>query len=486
MTKIVAITACPTGIAHTYMAQEALLKAGKESGYDVHVETQGATGVEDALSDADIQAADAVIIAADKKVDLSRFVGKHVLETSVTSAIKDAKSLLEKAANAPVYGVEGGAGDGKGGFGSSKDGTGKDGAGNYLNQIQSQKAEKKAQMPAAYRHLMNGVSHMLPLVVAGGIFIALSFAVDIDNKSQIAQAFMNIGGSSAFALFVPILSAYIATSIADRPGLAPGLVGGWIGTQGAMYGDPHASAGYLGGILAGFVAGYVTKWLRDWIKLPRTLEGIKPVLILPVLSVGITGLMMIYVLGKPVAWLMAAMTNGLTSMGATGSIGLGLLLGAMMAFDMGGPVNKVAYFFAVGLLGTHTHEAEIIMAAVMAAGMTPPLGLAIATFINKRKFYQEERDAGKAALVLGLCFITEGAIPFATNDPFRVIPSLIAGSAVTGALTMAFHAASPAPHGGIFVFPLIGNVGLYCLAILIGTLVTAACVIGLKKTVAEA
>jgi PTS system fructose-specific IIC component len=467
MKKLVAVTACPTGIAHTYMAQEALLQAAIALGYEIKVETQGASGVEQALSEQDIAEADAVIVAADKKVDLDRFVGKRLLETSVSSAIKNPQQLIADALQQPVYGASA------------------DGTGDYLERVQQQKAERKAQMPAGYKHLMNGVSHMLPLVVAGGIFIALSFAIDINNKAPLAQAFMNIGGGSAFQLFVPILAAYISMSIADRPGLAPGLIGGWIGTQGAMYGDPHASAGYLGGIIAGFLAGYVTKWLRDWIHLPRTLEGIKPVLILPVLSVGIVGLLMIYVLGRPIAWLMQAMTNGLQHIGATGSIGLGLLLGAMMAFDMGGPVNKVAYFFAVGLLGTHTHEAEVIMAAVMAAGMTPPLGLAIATFVNGRKFHKEERDAGKAALILGLCFITEGAIPFASNDPFRVIPSIMAGSAVTGALTMLFRSTLPAPHGGVFVFPLMGNLGLYCVAILVGAIVTTLCVLALKRPVAE-
>ncbi|WP_067929153.1 PTS fructose transporter subunit IIC [Alicyclobacillus shizuokensis] len=470
MKKLVAVTACPTGIAHTYMAQEALQQAAKAAGYEIKVETQGASGVEQALTEEDIDQADAVIIAADKKVELERFLGKRLLETSVSSAIKNPAQLIADALEQPVYGAKGDT----------------DATGDYLERMQREKAQRKAQMPAGYKHLMNGVSHMLPLVVSGGIFIALSFAIDIDNKAPLAQAFMNIGSGSAFALFVPILAAYISMSIADRPGLAPGLVGGWIGTQGAMYGDPHASAGYLGGIIAGFLAGYVTKWLRDWIRLPRTLEGIKPVLILPVLSVGIVGLLMIYVLGRPIAWLMQAMTNGLAHIGASGSIGLGLLLGAMMAFDMGGPVNKVAYFFAVGLLGTHTHEAEVIMAAVMAAGMTPPLGLAIATFVNRRKFYSEERDAGKAALILGLCFITEGAIPFASNDPFRIIPSIMVGSAVTGALTMTFGATLPAPHGGVFVFPLMGNLGWYCVSILIGALVTALCVLALKKNVVEA
>ncbi len=463
MKKIVAVTACPTGIAHTYMAQEALLQAAKKMGYEVKVETQGASGVEQELSYEDIQSADAVIVAADKAVELDRFEGKRLLQTSVSSAIKAPEQLLEDALRQPVYGAS-----------KSSD---------FLDKVQAGKEAKKAGMPSGYRHLMNGVSHMLPLVVAGGIFIALSFAIDINNKSPLAQAFMHIGSDSAFALYVPILAAFIAQSIADRPGFAAGLVGGWIGTQGTMFGHPHESAGYLGGILAGFLAGYVTKWLKQWIRLPRALEGLKPVLILPVLSVGIVGLLMIYVLGSPIAALMQWMTDGLNSIGASASIGLGLLLGAMMAFDMGGPVNKVAYFFAVGLLGSHTHESEVIMAAVMGAGMVPPLALGFATLINGRKFHKEERDAGKVALVLGACFITEGAIPFATNDPFRVIPSIMIGSAVTGALTMLFGVTLPAPHGGIFVFPLIGHVLQYILSILIGAIVSAVLVLALKRTV---
>ncbi len=462
MKKIIAITACPTGIAHTYMAEEALLQTAKVLGYEIKVETQGAAGSEHVLTESDIAEADAVIIAADKTVELDRFLGKRLLQTSVSSAMKDAKTLIEEALVQPVFGEKSGAGD-------------------YLETIQTMKSERKAQMPAVYRHLMSGVSHMLPIVVAGGIFIALSFAIDINGNAPLSKAFMNIGGNSAFALFVPILAAFIAQSIGDRPAFAAGLIGGWIGTQGVMYGDPKASAGYLGGILAGFLAGYITLWLKKLIKLPRTLEGLKPVLILPVLSVGIVGLLMIYVLGNPIAALMQWMTVGLEGIGASASIGLGLLLGAMMAFDMGGPVNKVAYFFAVGLLATHTVESEVIMAAVMGSGMVPPLGLALATFINKSKFLPEERDAGKAAAVLGLCFITEGAIPFASNDPLRVIPSIMVGSAVTGALSMLFHVTCPAPHGGIFVFPLIGNVGLYALAILIGAVISAGMVLSLKR-----
>jgi len=466
--KIVAVTACPTGIAHTFMAEEGLKKAAQELGYEMKVETQGAGGAENVLTSDDIDEADAVIIAADKKVQLNRFKGKRLLETDVSSAIKDAKGLITGALGAPVYGMQTDSSS------SSQE---------YLDKVQQMKAERKqkSKVPAAYRHLMSGVSHMLPIVVAGGIFIAISFAINIDTKGSLSNAFMNIGGNSAFVLFVPILAAYISYSIADTPGLAPGLIGGWIGTQGVMYGEPHASAGYLGGIAAGFLAGYVTKFLKSAIKLPRSLEGIKPILILPILSVGIVGFVMIYVLGRPIALLMEAMTTGLQHMGGTASIGLGLLLGLMMAFDMGGPVNKVAYFFAVGLLGTKTAESQIIMAAVMAAGMTPPLGLALATFINKRKFYQEERDAGKAALILGCCFITEGAIPFAANDPFRVIPSIMVGSAITGGLTMLFRCTLPAPHGGVFVFPLMGHVLLYIVAIVIGAILTSLLILLLKK-----
>lgn len=465
MKKIVAITACPTGIAHTYMAQEALNQAAEELGYEIKVETQGASGVEQRLTDEDIEQADAVIIAADKKVELDRFIGKPLLEDSVSSAIKDAASLIQSSFEQPPYGIND-----------------KNTDSDYLDTIKRQKEERKknSQTPGAYRHLMNGVSHMLPLVVAGGIFIALSTAIDINGKSSLAKAFSNIGGGSAFALFVPILAAFIAQSIADRPAFAPGLVGGWIGTQGAMYGDPHASAGYLGGILAGFLAGYITKWLNKGIRLPKSLEGVKPVLILPVLSVGIIGLLMIYVIGGPIASLMNLLTNGLTNIGQTGSIGLGLLLGAMMAIDMGGPFNKVAYFFAVGLLGTGTHVSQVIMAAIMGAGMAPPLAMALATFIRKNVFTQNERDAGKAAIVLGISFITEGAIPFATRDPFRVIPSIVIGSAITGALTMLFNVTCPAPHGGVFVFWLIGNWWLYIIAILVGVIVSALIVVFLK------
>lgn len=465
MTKYVAITACPTGIAHTFMAQEGLEQAARALGVEVRVETQGAGGSESKLTEAEIAQAEAVIIAADKKVDLDRFIGKKVLQTSVTAAIKDAKALYEEANTAPVYG---------------------DVTGSYMENIAKQKAARKQGQPAVYRHLMNGVSRMLPLVIAGGIYIALSVAIDINGKASLSAAFSNIGGGSAFALFVPILAAFIAESIGDRAAFAAGLVGGWIGTQGLMFGGgAHASAGYLGGIIAGFLAGYVTVGLKKVVRVPRTLEGVKTVLLMPVLSVGIVGLLMIYVLGHPIAALMHSVSMGLQSMGASGSIGLGLLLGLMMAFDMGGPFNKVAYFFAVGLLPSGTVEAQTIMAAVMGAGMVPPLALAFSTFISKHKYTQDERDAGKAAVILGACFITEGAIPFATRDPLRVIPSIMVGSAITGALTMMFKVTNPAPHGGIFVFPLIGHWYLFLVAILVGAVVAGLIVTALKKPITQ-
>ncbi|MBF8377735.1 PTS transporter subunit EIIC [Alicyclobacillus mali] len=464
MAKFVAVTACPTGIAHTFMAQEALLQAGKKLGHDVRVETQGALGAEDALTEAEIREADAVIVAADKQVDLDRFQGKRLLQTSVSAAIKEPEKLLEDALRAPTFDPDGSPG--------------------ALDEIQAAKQARNQGTPAVYRHLMNGVSHMLPLVIAGGIFIALSTAIDINGQSSLAQAFDNIGGGSAFKLFVPVLAAFIAQSIADRAAFAAGLIGGWIGTQGTMYhAGPNASAGYLGGIIAGFVAGYVTLALKKWIRVPRSLEGIKTVLILPVLSVGIVGLLMIYVLGHPVAALMGALSSGLMHIGASASLGLGALLGLMMAFDMGGPFNKVAYFFAVGLLATKTPEAEMIMAAVMGAGMVPPLAMAISAFAAPRKYSPEERDAAKAAVILGASFITEGAIPFATRDPLRVIPSIMVGSAVTGALSMLFHVTNPAPHGGIFVFPLIGHWYLFVVAILVGAGVGAAMVTALKREI---
>ncbi|WP_444455050.1 PTS fructose-like transporter subunit IIB [Rhodobacter capsulatus] len=451
--KVVAITSCPTGIAHTFMAADALKKTAAARGWEIAVETQGSVGSQNALTEAQIKAADLVVIAADTHVDDSRFGGKKVYKTSVGAAVKGAAKVLDAAV---AEGVVLGA--------------------NLADTVDALKAQRAANRSGPYMHLLTGVSYMLPLVVAGGLLIALSFVFGIkafEVEGTLPAALMAIGGGAAFKLMVPVLAGFIAYSIADRPGLTPGLIGGMLAV--------NLNAGFLGGIVAGFLAGYVARWLRDAIQLPRTLEGLKPVLILPLLSTAITGLVMVYVVGTPVAALLAAMTAFLQGLGTTNAVVLGLILGGMMAVDMGGPINKAAYTFAVGLLTSSTYAP---MAAVMAAGMTPPLGLALATLVAKNRFTAEEREAGGAAAVLGLSFITEGAIPFAAKDPARVIPSIIVGSAITGALSMALGCQLVAPHGGIFVLAIpnaVTNLGLYALSIVIGTLVTTGLLIALKK-----
>lgn len=450
--KIVAVTACPTGIAHTYMAAEALQIAGKELDIDMKVETQGSVGAENELTDADIEAADAVIIAADTNVPLDRFAGKKLVKVSVKDAIKDSKGLIEKSKTASVFGSD------------------------LLDQVSAAKEDKKAKQPAFYKHLMTGVSFMIPFVVAGGILIAISFAFGItafQEEGTIAAALMTIGGGSAFALMVPILAGYIAYSIADRPGLVPGMVGGMLASS--------IGAGFLGGLLAGFFAGYTVEFLKKMIKLPKTLQGLMPVLILPVLSTLIVGLGMIYIIGGPVSSINSALNSWLNGLSGTNGVVLGLILGAMMAFDMGGPVNKAAYAFGAGTLVAG--QTSLVMAAVMAAGMVPPLGIAVATSIAKKKFSADEYEAGKAAYALGISFITEGAIPFAAADPARVIPSIMVGSAVSGALSMLFNCGLAVPHGGIFVLVIpnaVANPLMYALAILIGTAITAGMLVALK------
>ncbi|ADE86271.1 PTS fructose-like transporter subunit IIB [Rhodobacter capsulatus] len=453
--RVVAITSCPTGIAHTFMAADALKKTAAARGWEIAVETQGSVGSQNALSAAQIQAADLVVIAADTHVDDSRFAGKKVYKTSVGAAVKGAAKVLDAAlAEGVVLGT------------------------NLADTVDALKAQRAATRSGPYMHLLTGVSYMLPLVVAGGLLIALSFVFGIkafEVEGTLPAALMAIGGGAAFKLMVPVLAGFIAYSIADRPGLTPGLIGGMLAV--------NLNAGFLGGIVAGFLAGYVARWLRDAIKLPRTLEGLKPVLILPLLSTAITGLIMVYVVGTPVAAILAAMTAFLQGLGTTNAVVLGLILGGMMAVDMGGPINKAAYTFAVGLLTSSTYAP---MAAVMAAGMTPPLGLALATLVAKNRFTAEEREAGGAAAVLGLSFITEGAIPFAAKDPARVIPSIIVGSAITGALSMALGCLLVAPHGGIFVLAIphaVTNLGLYALSIVVGTLVTTGLLIALKKPI---
>jgi len=467
--RIVAVTSCPTGIAHTYMAAEALSKAGAAAGAEVKVETRGSIGAENELTAADIAAADAVIVAADTAVPEERFAGKPIVHASTGDAIKDSASLVARAlAGADAAAASGGSAATSG----SAEG------GGYLDQVAAAKAEQKSRQKGAYRHLLTGVSFMIPFVVAGGILIALSFAFGItafEEEGTLAAALFEIGARSAFALMVPILSGYIAFSIADRPGLAPGMIGGVIaGTIGA---------GFLGGIISGFLAGYVALWLVRSIKLPKAAQGLMPVLIVPLISTAVVGLAMIYVVGEPVQFINARLTEFLQGLSGGSALILGVILGVMMAFDMGGPVNKAAYTFSVGLLGSGVNEP---MAAVMAAGMTPPLGLALATTLWPRRFTEEEHEAGRAAWVLGASFITEGAIPFAAADPLRVLPSIIAGSAVAGAISMTAGVELNAPHGGVFVLAIpnvLTSLPIYLVAIAAGTIVTAVTVATLKRRV---
>ncbi|WP_270166845.1 fructose-specific PTS transporter subunit EIIC [Paenibacillus sp. SYP-B4298] len=454
MKKILAVTACPTGVAHTYMAAESLLKVARERELDFKVETRGAVGVENELSPEEIAEAHAIIVAADTDVNEARFAGKPVVRVPVAQAIRNAAGLIDEAL--------------------AKEAAPSQAAAASAATTTAKSKERKGP----YKHLMTGVSAMLPLVVAGGLLIALSFTFGIEafkEQGTLAAALMNIGSGAAMALMVPILAGFIAFSIAEKPGMAPGLVGGMLASQ--------IGAGFLGGILAGFLAGYVAQALKTYIKLPRNLEGLKPILIIPLLATGVTGLLMVYVIGEPVKYIMDSLASWLTSIGSANAIFLGLLLGAMMAFDMGGPVNKAAYAFAVGLLAS---DVTGPMAAVMAAGMTPPLGLWLATLLAPKQFTREEKDAGKSAAVLGISFITEGAIPFAASDPFRVIPSIMTGAAVTGALSMLFDVTLKAPHGGIFVLAIpnaVNHVLMYGIAILVGTIVTALMLKLLKKPV---
>jgi PTS system fructose-specific IIC component len=453
--KFVAITSCPTGIAHTYMAAEALEMAAKEMGVEIKVETQGSVGAENQLSEADIREAKAVIIAADTKVSKERFIGKTIIQVGVKEAIKDAKGLIERARDAK---------------GENK---------NLLEEISKVKEEKNTEKKGPYKHLMTGVSYMIPFVAAGGILIAISFAFGIlafKEEGTLAAALMNIGGGSAFALMIPILAGFIAFSIADRPGLVPGMVGGMLASS--------LNAGFLGGIVAGFLAGYTVEFLKKTIKLPKSLAGLMPVIILPVLSTLVVGLIMVFVIGKPVSAINVGLGDWLKNLSGTNSAILGIIIGLMMAADMGGPINKAAYAFGVGTLVAG--QTSMVMAAVMAAGMTPPLGIALASVIAKKKFTLEEKEAGKAAWALGAAFITEGAIPFAAADPLRMIPSLMVGSATTGLLSMLFKAGLAVPHGGLFVLFIphaVTNLAQYILSIVVGTVVTALMISLLKKDI---
>ena len=449
--RIVAITACPTGVAHTFMAAEAIESEAKKRGWWVKVETRGSVGAGNAITPEEVAAADLVIVAADIEVDLEKFAGKPMYRTSTGLALKKTKQELDKAlVEAELYEPK------------------------KLGHSAGKRNETSA---GPYRHLLTGVSYMLPMVVAGGLCIALSFIFGIkafEVKGTLAAALMQIGGASAFALMVPVLAGFIAFSIADRPGLTPGLIGGMLAVS--------TGAGFIGGIIAGFLAGYVAKFISNKLRLPQSMEALKPILIIPLVASLITGLVMIYVVGTPVARIMAGLTAWLQSLGTTNAILLGAIVGAMMCTDMGGPVNKVAYAFGVGLLSSQTYAP---MAAIMAAGMVPPLAMGVATLLARHKFEQGEREGGKAALVLGLCFISEGAIPFAARDPMRVLPCCIAGGALTGALSMAFGAKLMAPHGGLFVLLIPGAITpvlLYLVAIIAGTLLAGVSYAILKRS----
>ncbi|SEO41998.1 PTS system D-fructose-specific IIB component (F1P-forming), Frc family (TC 4.A.2.1.1)/PTS system D-fructose-specific IIC component (F1P-forming), Frc family (TC 4.A.2.1.1) [Methylobacterium sp. ap11] len=455
--RIVAITSCPTGIAHTFMAAEGIQAAAQALGHRVRVETQGSVGARDALTQEEIAAADIVLIAADTGVDRGRFSGKRVYATTTKAAIRDGKGLIATALkDAELQGAD---------------------------AAESGPARPAAETKAgAYKHLMTGVSFMLPFVVAGGLLIALAFAfggidaMSAANKGSLGFALGEIGAKAAFALIVPALAGYIAFSIADRPGIAPGMIGGMLAA--------NLNAGFLGGIAAGFIAGYTVAFLSRSIRLPKNLEGLKPVLILPLVGTLVTGLLMVYVVGVPVAALLAALTGWLKGMQGASALVLGLILGGMMAVDMGGPINKAAYASSAALISSGIYTP---MAAVMLAGMTPPLGIALATRLFPGRFTAQEREAGTAAAVLGAAFITEGAIPFAAADPLRVIPALVAGSAAAGAVSMTFGVALRVPHGGLFVLPIpnaitpvLGAVA----ALVVGTLITAVLVGVLKKRAA--
>lgn len=472
--RILAVTSCPTGIAHTYMAAEGLEKAARRAGVSIKVETRGSGGAKNVLTDKEISEADCIIVAADAHVPMERFDGKKLIETKVSDGISKADMLIDKAlkGDAAVYNAR--VEDRRTEVNSGNGGVG--------HQI--------------YKHLMNGVSHMLPFVVGGGILIAIAFLLDDYEINPLnfgmntpAAAWFKSIGDYAFKFMLPVLAGYIAMSIADRPGLVVGFVGGYIASVGATFADPAAldtvAAGFLGALLAGFVAGYLVlglKRLCDY--LPDALEGIKPVLIYPVLGVLLIGIIMCAV-DPAVAWLNVKLSTFLNSMGNSSRILLGCVLGGMMSIDMGGPFNKAAYVFGTGMLTQQSESGFMIMAAVMVGGMVSPLVIAVATTFFKNKFTPSDRKSGIVNYIMGLCFISEGAIPFAAADPLRVIPSCIIGSAVAGGMSMLFGCTLRAPHGGVFVFPTIGNVWGYIAALIAGSIVGAVILGFLKKRVEE-
>ncbi|WP_270445963.1 PTS fructose transporter subunit IIABC [Fusobacterium varium] len=456
MPEVLAVTACPTGIAHTYMAADALIKKALAMGINIKVETNGSTGVKNELTDEEIKNAKGIIVAADKNVEMDRFAGKHVEIVPVKEGIKNPEKLIKNAVaqTAPIYSVSG----------------------------EKTSSSSKKERTGFYKHIMSGVSNMLPFVVGGGILIALSFMFGIHASdpsdpsfNPLAKLLSDIGGGNAFFLMVPVMAGFIGMSIADRPGFAPAMVGGLISL--------NNGGGFLGGLIGGFLGGYSVVLLKKvFSKLPESLEGIKPVLLYPLFGIFITGALMYGVIIDPIAALNTGVTNFLETLGTGNLILLGAVLAGMMAVDMGGPVNKSSFTFGIAMIAAGNYAPH---AAVMAGGMVPPLGIALATTFFRNKFTKDEREAGKVCYIMGLSFITEGAIPFAASDPIRVIPASVIGAAIAGGLSMFFGVLLPAPHGGIFVFPVVTNPVMYLMSVVIGALVTAFILGTWKKPVSE-
>ncbi|WP_028855906.1 PTS fructose transporter subunit IIABC [Psychrilyobacter atlanticus] len=450
--SILAVTGCPTGIAHTYMAADALKKKAVEIGINIKVETNGSTGIKNKLTDEEIDGAAGIIIAADKAIEMNRFDGKPVLIVPVKDGIKRPEELINEAPNSPIY---------------------------RADQNKKSNSSNTPKRSGFYKHLMNGVSNMLPFVVGGGILIAVSFMFGIKafdptdpNFNKFAKFLMDIGGGGAFALMVPILAGFIGMSIADRPGFMPAMVGGMMANSNG--------GGFLGGLLAGFIGGYVVNFIKKATSnMPESMEGLKPILIFPVLGLFITGGIMTIILG-PIASINSGMVTFLNGLGTSNLIVLGIVLGGMMAVDMGGPINKAAFTFGIAAIASGNYAPH---AAVMAGGMVPPLGIAIATVLFKKKFTDEERNSGKTNFILGASFITEGAIPFAAADPLKIIPACIIGSALAGGMAMYFGTELPAPHGGLFVIPIITHPMMYLLSVVTGSLATAGIIGTLKKEI---
>lgn len=454
--EVLAVTACPTGIAHTYMAADTLIKKAKEMGVNIKVETNGSTGVKNEITAEEIKRAKGIIVAADKNVEMERFAGKHVEIVPVKEGIKNPETLIKNALNqtAPIYTVT----------------------------TSGEKTPAKKEKTGFYKHLMSGVSNMLPFVVGGGILIALSFMFGIQASNPndpsfhpVAKLLSDIGGGNVFFLMIPVMAGFIGMSIADRPGFAPAMVGGLISL--------NNGGGFLGGLIGGFLGGYVVVLLKKlFAKLPNSLEGLKPVLLYPLFGIFITGALMYGVIINPIAALNSGVTNFLQGLGTGNLVLLGILVAGMMAVDMGGPVNKAAFTFGIAMITAGNYYPH---AAVMAGGMVPPLGIALATTFFKNKFTKDERDAGKVCYIMGLSFITEGAIPFAASDPIRVIPACIIGSGIAGGLSMFFKVQLPAPHGGLFVLPVVTNPIMYLVAIVVGSVITALILGFIKKPVQE-